>query len=77
MRSLPSLPHIALLALTLHTTSTIALSRADSRTIYERELVARSGCLYDTFPDPCTTCLGGAACNQGVGPVANGGNLGW
>ncbi len=76
MLSLTHLTHITLTILTFSTT-TFAISRADSRAIYERELVARSGCLYSNSPTPCTTCLGGPACNEGVGPVANGGNLGW
>jgi hypothetical protein len=73
MPSPTTLLHLALTALTLHTTTTLAISRGDSRAVYEHELVARSGCLYSSFPNPCTRCLGGAACNEGVGPVANGG----
>lgn len=63
----------------LHADTAAAISRQKSRAIYDRELVSRSGCLYDYSDKPCDTCLEGAGCNE-VGPstaVNAGGDLGW
>ena len=61
-----------------HADTAAAISREKSRAIYNRELVSRSGCLYDYADKPCETCLDGAACNEVGPPVTSAaGDLGW